>query len=371
MQFDPQIQTVSTMTRLFMLQDSKNFSNEGHERYLQALREEPLEKWATANQVEEIYRFTFIPTLDPPQILRTWKYPKQKLPFQALYKLGSTNNETVSGGIEHQVSWNPSQSEWSKLRAALEQNFWIPPAWKPEDRQEGSLWIFEGYCDGQYKRLESWYGRNPRACTLGRAFREFIPGYLGDELLCFRSLVGDRLGQIVYEHLEAGRFVQALKIAQSHKSDYIKLLALEGSKVFESWMELPLEAKLALLVQAAETAKSIENHQSKAPILRDIALKYVTVGQLNRARSVAQSIEMPYYKVIVLDYLCDQYAAAGRLEEAANIRMELLLAAQAIKGDPKAQQLTPIIIKHAQQERLDSKFSRMLKSWLSQKKPSE
>jgi hypothetical protein len=371
MKLNPQNQTVSTIHSRFMLKDSKNFSHEGHQSYLDALREEPLEIWAQENNLEEVYRFTFIPTLDPPQILKTWKCYKQQHLFQALYKLGSAENDEASGGIDHQVSWNPSQSEWTKLKAAIEQNFWIPPSWRPENQQGGSLWIFEGYRDGQYKQLRSWYGRNPRACTLGSAFRQFIPGYLGDELLCFRSLVGDRLGQIVYEHLEAGRFLQALKIAQSHKSDYIKLLTLEGSKIFESWAELPLAAKLELLVQAVETTKSIENQQSKAPILRELALKYVTVGQLNRALQVAQSIEIPYYKVIVLDYLCDQYATTGRVEEAATIRMDLLLAAQRIKGDPKAQELAPIVIKHVQQERLDSKFTRMLKSWLSTKKPSE
>ncbi|MDY7014415.1 MAG: hypothetical protein SVX43_12595 [Cyanobacteriota bacterium] len=348
-----------------MLKNSQKLSNGGCDSYLGALREEPLEKWAKKNSVKDVYRFTFIPTLDPPQVLRTWKCRQQQHPFQALYKLGSADPEGTSGAIDHQVSWNPSQSKWNTLMAAIAQNFWMAPAWKSEDRQQGSLWIFEGYRDGEYQRRESWYGKDPRACTLGRAFRKFIPGYLGEKLLCFRSLIGDRFGQIAYEHLEAGRFIQALKIAQSHKSDYIKILTLDESKIFSSWTELPLEDKLALLVRAVETAASIEDLQNKAPILRDLALKYASVGQLNRALQVAYRIEIPDYRVVLLDYLCDRYAAEGRGEEVARIRTDLLLAAQKIQGQPHIEQLTPIVLKHAQQERLDSKFSRLVKSWLS------
>ncbi|MBD2577694.1 hypothetical protein [Oscillatoria sp. FACHB-1406] len=354
--------------RLFAEQDLGTFEGADGESYLKFLEEQPFERWAKRNKLTEAYRFTFIPTLDSPQVLKLWESSKASPPYHALYKLGRTQEHQQEGGIEHLASWELSEHQWTELKAAMEQNFWIPPSWKPEDKKEGALWIFEGYRDRQYKYLVSWSGRNPRACTLGRTFRELIPEYLGDELLCFRSLVGDELGAIVYEHIAAGRYIQALKIAQSHKSDYIKILALESSRIYESWGELSLEAKLLLLVQGVETAYTIENPQSQSPILRELALKYAALGQLNRSRQVAQQIPIAYYKVIVLDYLCDRYTVAGRLEEVASIRMELLLAAQTIKGDPRIRQLAPIIIKHARQERLNSKVGRMLKSLLARQK---
>ncbi|MDY7014416.1 MAG: hypothetical protein SVX43_12600, partial [Cyanobacteriota bacterium] len=256
------------------------------------------------------------------------------------------------------------------LQASIEQNFWKPQTWKREMQTSGSQWIFEGYRMGDYKRLESWCGRNPRACTLGRAFRHFIPDHLSHKFVHFRSLVGDRLGEIIYEYLDAGQLVQALKLAQTHKSDYIKTWLFENNQLFEPWLEFDLANKLLVLVEAVEAAQTIENRLTKAPILRDLALKYVSVNQLNRALQVARSIEVPYYKVVTLDYLCDRYAADGRSEEAAQIRMELLVAAQGIQGDPATQHLTTIILKHTKLERFDYKLSRLLKSWLFPSKPS-
>ena len=163
--------------------------------------------------------------------------------------------------------------------------------------------------------------------------------------------------------------MQALKLAQTHKSDYIKTWLFDSHQLFDPWLEFELPNKLLVLVQAVETAQTIENRLSQAPILRDLALRYVSVGQLNRALHVAQMIEVPYYKVVTLDYLCDRYVADGRQEEAAQIRMELLLAARNIQGDPAAQHLTSIIFKHTKLERFNDKISRWFKAWLSPQKP--
>jgi hypothetical protein len=356
-----------------MFTDRDKFKNQEYdpdELCLQTMGEKPLHDWAKQEKVEEAYRFTYLPSFDPPEILRISNSSEQEPLLQAVFKLGSERENDPLGPVERQVCWTPDRADWTKLLASIEQNFWNSTAWKREGKAIGSEWLFEGYRAGEYKRLQSWCGRNPRACTLGRAFRHFIPDNLSQKFVYFRSLVGDRLGEIIYEYLEAGQLIQALQLAQTHKSDYIKIWLFEGSKLFEPWLDFELETKLLVLVEAVETAQTIDNRLSKAPILRDLALKYVSVGQLNRAFQVAQSIEVPYYKVVTLDYLCDQYTAAGRLEEAAQVRMELLLTARSIKGDPETQHLARIVLKQTQLERLDYKFSRLLKSWLFQKKPS-
>lgn len=356
-----------------MFADGDRLNNQEYkpdELCLQKMGEKPLHEWAKREKVEEAYRFTYIPTFDPPEILRVSLGTAQEPPLQAVFKLGSELENDPFGTVERRIAWSPAPNDWTKLLASLEQNFWKPLAWKREGQATGSEWLFEGYRAGEYKRLQSWCGRNPRACTLGRAFRHFIPENLSQKFVYFRSLVGDRLGEIIYEYLEAGQLIQALQLAQTHKSDYIKTWLFEGSKLFDPWPDFERETKLLVLVEAVATAQTIDNRLIKAPILRDLALKYIAVGQLNRALQVARSIEVPYYKVVTLDYLCDRYTAAGRLEEAAQTRMELLLTARTIQGDPEAQHLTQIILKQTQLERLDYKFSRLLKSWLFHKKPS-
>ncbi|MDY6781467.1 MAG: hypothetical protein SW833_02760 [Cyanobacteriota bacterium] len=328
------------------------------------MEEQLLVQWVEEDRLEQAYRFTYIPTFDPPEVLRVSTKTDRKQMLQAAFKLGSPKDNDPLGNIAHQITWTPAPYDWTKLQTSISQNFWQPQTWKPDIQSRGSQWIFEGYRDGEYKRLESWCGRNPRACTLGRAFRHFIPHRLSQKFVYFRSLVGDRLGEIIYEYLEAGQLVQALKLARTHKSDYIKTWLFESDRLFEPWLEFELPNKLLILVEAVETAKTIENRLSQAPILRDLALKYVSVAQLNRALEVARSIEVPYYKVVTLDYLCDRYAAAGRQEEATQIRLELLLSARNIEGDPAAQHLTSLILKHTQLEGLNNKVSRWIKSWL-------
>ncbi|MBE9117314.1 hypothetical protein IQ249_15555 [Lusitaniella coriacea LEGE 07157] len=352
---------------MFASQDTSSYRK--YEAHLQAAGEEPLDSWAKKHKVKEAYRFTYLPSFDPPEILRSWRTSDKKSPFHAVFKLGSEQGKKKIGAIEHEASWNPSLFEWTELLTSLDLNFWTPMVWKGEFERGDSEWIFEGYRQGEYKRLRSWRGRNPMACTLGRAFRYYIPARLSEEFACFRSLSGDRLGEIIYEYLEAGQLIKALQLAQRHKSDYIKVWLFESHKILETWADLPLESKLALLVQSVETAQAIDNQLSKAPILRDLALKYVVVGQLNRALQVAQSIGVPYYKVITLDYLCDCYAETGRMEEAASIRTRILLAAQQTKGDPAESHLSSIVDKHTRLERLEHKLARVLKSWLPVKMP--
>lgn len=331
---------------------------------------EDLAAWAQQQRIEEAYRFIYLPTFDPPETIRLWQAYDASAQLQAIFKQGSGQGGGQPGEIEKEVVWQPTQPEWTALLASIEQNFWEPPVWKGEVNRDGSEWIFEGYRQGHYKRLKSWSGRDPYACALGQSFRQFIADQLSDEddFVFFRGVRGDRLGQIIYDYLEAGQCVKALQLAQTHKSDYIKTWALEDM-VFESWAEFRRETKLEILVQATETAEAIKSSLRKAPILRSIALKYIGVGQLNRALQVAQSIENPYYQVITLDYLCNQYAEQGNAEMSDRIRTQILQVARRVRDNAQSYHLASIVQKHTKLERLDRKLSRLLTSWLSVKLP--
>lgn len=353
-----------------MVTDKTIFRNQDNRSELQAMAEDDLSAWAQQQRLEEAYRFIYLPTFDPPETIRVWKVDSVGPELQAVFKQGSAQGGEQPGEVEKEVNWQPTQPDWIELLASIEQNFWEPPAWKGEVNHDGSEWIFEGYRQGHYKRLKSWSGRDPYACALGQSFRKFISDELSDEedFVFFRGVRGDRLGQIIYGYLEAGQCVKALQLAQTHKSDYIKTWALEDM-VFESWAEFRREAKLAILVQATETASAIKSSLRKAPILRTIALKYVGVEQLNRALQVAQSIENPYYQVITLDYLCNQFAEQGKTETSDRIRTQILQVARRVQDNAQTYHLAGIVSKHTKLERLDRKLSRLLTSWLSVKSP--
>lgn len=56
--------------------------------HLSAMGEESLSKWAQERNVEETYRFTYLPTFDSPLTVRIWSAPNQEPPIQAVIKLG-------------------------------------------------------------------------------------------------------------------------------------------------------------------------------------------------------------------------------------------------------------------------------------------
>jgi hypothetical protein len=338
--------------------------------HLKTLEEEPFEQWVKAQQIEEAYRFTYLPTFDPPETIRIWRATPKHQP-QAIFKLGNDLESDIPGTVAQEITWSPASLAWTLLLNSIEKNFWMPPTWKGEVNRDGSEWLFEGYRHGHYKQLKSWCGRNPYASALGQAFRDFMSDRAinDDNFIFFRGVKGDRLGQIIYQYLEDQRYIQALQLAESHKSDYIKTWVLEDM-IFETWVEFSTETKLEILVQATATAHAIKSDLRKAPILRNISLKYVSVGQLNRALQVTQTIPIPYYKAITLDYLCNQYEAVNRTEIAEDIRSQILQVARKVQDQSQSRHLSNIVQKHTKLERLDRKISRLMTSWLSVKFPS-
>lgn len=348
---------------------SWEYQPESHneQEHLNQLEEKPFEQWVKNNHIQEAYRFTYLPTFDPPETIRIWCSTLENPP-QAVFKVGNEPESPIPGPLAHEIAWSPSSLAWTLLTRSIEKNFWVPPTWKGEVNRDGSEWLFEGYRGNQYKQLKSWCGRNPYATALGQAFREFVGDRAidNDNFIFFRGVKGDRLGHIIYDYLEDRRYIQALQLAESHKSDYIKTWVLED-RIFEAWPEFSINLKLETLVQATITAHSIKSDLRKAPILRNICLKYVSVGQLNRALQVAYSIPIPYYQAITLDYLCQQYETVNRTEMTADIRSRLLKVARQIEDKTQNQHLSNIVRKHTKLERLDRKISRLMTSWLSLK----
>ncbi|MEC4803617.1 MAG: hypothetical protein SAJ12_04445 [Jaaginema sp. PMC 1079.18] len=350
---------------------SWEYQPESHneQEHLNQLEEISFEQWVKKHDIQEAYRFTYLPTFDPPETIRIGCTNAD--PPQAVFKVGNAPDSPVPGSLAHEITWTPSSVAWTLLTRSIEKHFWLPPTWKGEVNRDGSEWLFEGYRHNQYKQLKSWCGRNPHATALGQAFREFMSDRQidNDNFIFFRGVKGDRLGHIIYDYLEDERYIQALQLAESHKSDYIKTWVLED-RIFESWPEFSRALQLEILVQATITAHSIASNLRKAPILRNICLKYASVGQLNRSLQVAYSIPVPYYQAITLDYLCQQYEIVNRTEIVADIRSRLIQVACQVQNEAQLDHLKNIVQKHSKLERLDRKISRLMTSWLSVKFPS-
>lgn len=175
---------------LLLLANSRRlFDNVWHAAYLAALGEVSLEQWAceVGVGVQEAYRFTCLPVVSTPLVVRIWWSGGPKPYYQAVAKLGSAqmNGGNGSDSDSTEARWMLSPEAWEDLLASVQESkFWSASSaleqlgWLRMVGTEGEEWIFEGWRAGQYKARTVWGPDEQRAhaaYTLGRSFLKILP----------------------------------------------------------------------------------------------------------------------------------------------------------------------------------------------------
>ncbi len=177
--------------------------------YSPPMGEESLSKWAVYENVQEAYRFTYLPSFHPPMVIRIWTIQSKIPSFHALAKLGVTQSHTVNikasdrrrsvniltdeeweeihaastrkrNSVQREESWTFAAEDWERLLTAIYQSkFWLSVTWDfacdSVLRLDGSEWKFEGWQSGQYKYLDAWSPDSGPAYTLGQYFFRLLP----------------------------------------------------------------------------------------------------------------------------------------------------------------------------------------------------
>jgi tetratricopeptide (TPR) repeat protein len=302
-----------------------DFCNGWYSGHLRAMGKEALLQLAQDTNVEEAYRFTYLPTFDSPLTVRIWSIPNQEPPLQVVVKMGGGRGGYETGSLQKEICRTVTLKDWRDLLDSIEQNFWTPSSWKKNRGCDGSEWIFEGYrVGGLYKVLTAWCGANNFALVLGNSFCKFIPDGFG-------AFKDDCKSRIIEEYLQAGQFDDALEAIQTLESANCKARTLEQIAAQFRKVGQPGRAN-ETLVYAFQVAQTIEKLWDKAYALSEIANNYMYADQYDQALQIAQSIELAEHRARTLWWVSYQYAKIGQLEKASSIWTQVLEAAKTLEN---------------------------------------
>ncbi len=131
---------------LFPSDELNGNSNKWYSEVLLNFGEDALDDYANWVGIEELYRFTLIPTFTPAITIRVSEYEIVRKQEATREAPAATDN------------WNPTEKQWLSVLSKIDQHqFWTSASWNtvPEGFifRDGEILIFEGYKDGQYKFL--------------------------------------------------------------------------------------------------------------------------------------------------------------------------------------------------------------------------
>lgn len=302
-----------------------DFCNRWYSDHLWAMVEEALLQLAQDTNVEEVYRFTYLPTFDSPLTVRIGSTPNQEPPVQVVVKLGGGRGGYETGSLQKEVCRTVALKDWKDLVDSIEQNFWVPSSWEEHQGLDGSEWIFEGYrVGGLYKVLTAWCGANNFALALGNSFGKFIPDGLG-------AFQDDCKSRIIDKYLDTGQYDDALEAVQTLESANYKARTLEQIAARFRRVGQAHRAN-ETLVYAVQVAQTIEKLWDKAYALSGIANNYMYADQYDQALQIAQSIDLAEHRARTLWWVSYQYAEIGQLEKASSIWTQVLEAAKTLEN---------------------------------------
>lgn len=324
-----------------------DFRNGWYSEHLRAMGEESLLQLAQDTNMEEAYRFTYLPSFDSPLTVRIWSTPNLESPLQVVVKLGGGRGGYGTGPLQKEICGTVTLKDWRDLLDSIEQNFWVSSSWEEHLGLDGSEWIFEGYrIGGLYKVLTAWCGMNNLALALGNSFGKFIPDGFG-------AFKDDCKSRIIEEYLQAGQFDDALEAVQTLESPYRKARTLEEIAAQFRRVGQPSRAN-ETLVYAFQVAQTIEKHWDKAYALSGIVNNYMYAGQYDQALQIAQSIELAEHRAKTLWRVSYQYVKRGQLEKAYLIWTQVLEAAKTLENRKSIhRELCNIAREYAKLGRLD------------------
>jgi hypothetical protein len=183
---------------LLLLANSRRlFDNVWYAAYLATMREASLSEWAHENEVPEVYRYSCLPASSVPLVTRVWRTEDETSTFQAIAKLGGDrrNQEDKTSPAPQEAQWTLTREEWNSLLATIEESkFWADTSpleqldWSRMVGAGGEQWVFEGWCNGQYRVRAVWNPNDEEAhaaYALGRSFVNLLPGWFALEAARF------------------------------------------------------------------------------------------------------------------------------------------------------------------------------------------
>lgn len=144
------------------------FRNSWYSDKLAAFEEPPLSNWADREKIQTAYRFIYIPSFHPSLVIRVWGDILSTPCLQAVTKVGSK--------VGSEEPWMLTEAKSLELLTAINENkFWPSITWDLSMGCDGSRWVFEGWNQGKYKRLDAWTPDNGPAYRLGKVFLSLFP----------------------------------------------------------------------------------------------------------------------------------------------------------------------------------------------------
>lgn len=151
--------------------------NELLSEHLLALHEHVLSEWAKDDNIEEAYRFSFIPTYGTDVIMRLWSSGDE---IHASARRGLGHIGPLPGPPAYVSNWQPSQEEWQEVRDAMEtHHFWEADSW--DTVPEGytivatNHWVMEGVRGKEYKVLVDQTPNEGSAREVGLLLLNLLP----------------------------------------------------------------------------------------------------------------------------------------------------------------------------------------------------
>jgi hypothetical protein len=155
-------------TFLFPSDELDGYSNNWYSETLLHLQEDALADWAESEGIEEIYRFTLLPTFTPAITIRASEY--------GIVKKQAATRE-ISAKID---DWILTEETWLYVCSAMNKHdFWTSDSWNtvPKDivYRDGEILLFEGYKNGKYKFLHDHSPEAGSAYLLQELFLNLKP----------------------------------------------------------------------------------------------------------------------------------------------------------------------------------------------------
>lgn len=159
------------------LPDISKWYNEWFSEHLIALHEQPFSTWAKGAEIEEGYRFSYLPSFGVDMTLRIWR---QNAVLYASARRSIGRIGPLPGPPKAESIWVPTLEEWGLLQDALaEHRFWESESW--ETVPEGYIvldedhWILEGWREKRYHVLCDRTPNEGALHTVGLLLIELLP----------------------------------------------------------------------------------------------------------------------------------------------------------------------------------------------------
>lgn len=167
-------------SELFFPKNAKGITrwrNELFSEHLVALHERVLSHWAKDSQIQEAYRFSFIPTYGTDLTLRIWQADEA---VHAIVRRSIGHIGPMPGPPAQEADWQPTLEEWQDVKEAMKTyRFWESKSWDtvPDGYTivASNHWVIEGIRGHRYKVLVDQTPNEGAAREVGLMMLNLLP----------------------------------------------------------------------------------------------------------------------------------------------------------------------------------------------------